>query len=230
MAKKKDKLDKKLFMVILAIALVFAFISFLINDLLPIKVVLWIFAPAGLILYGVFFFSVFSDPERKLRFFGYVALCTALICSIPLLHRTNAYEFADGSSFPFWKFDLSLGVICGVVCFVILIKNGKQHMGRLLLGSVGIALISALLISSYTANLNYMLDSNKPEEYTATIEEKEMRTHRKAPTTYEFSLTVEGEELDLEVGFLDYNNYEVGDTYTVKKYQGAFYVPFYCAN
>ena len=230
MSKKKEKLDKKLLMVILAIALVFAFISFLINDLLPIKVVLWIFLPAGLILYGVFFYSVFSDPEKKLHFFGYISLCTAIICSIPLLHRSTAYVFVDGSSFPFWKFDLSLGIIIGVVLFVILINRDKKHIGRLLLVSVGIALLSALIVSSYTANLNYMLDSNQPVEYAATIVEKDMVTHRKAPTTYEFDLTVEGEELDLEVGFLDYNNYEVGDTYTVKKYQGAFYVPFYCAH
>lgn len=230
MSKKKQKSDKKFYIVFFAIVIVLAFISFLINELLPIKAVLWIFVPAGLILYGVFFYSVFSDPARKLHFFGYVSLCSALICSIPLLHRTNAYVFVDGSSFPFWKFDLSLGIIIGVVLFVILINRDKKHIGRLLLGSLGIALLSALIVSSYTANLNYMLDSNQPLEFAATIEEKDMDTHRKAPTSYEFYLTVEGERFDLEVGFLDYNNYEVGDTYTVKKYQGAFYVPFYCAN
>ncbi len=50
---------------------------------------------------------------------------------------------------------------------------------------------------------------------------------RKNPTTYQFSVTVEGKTFEIDVPRSHYDYYEVGDTYYIYRYDGALGQPFY---
>ena len=77
--------------------------------------------------------------------------------------------------------------------------------------------------------MNYVLDTKGPQQYTAVIEDKDYTHYRKGPDSYEFRVTVDGETFDLNVSVLEYDRYEIGDTYTFYCYEGAFGKPFYLA-
>ena len=79
-------------------------------------------------------------------------------------------------------------------------------------------------------HFNYMLDLTPPTEYNAIIEQKEHHHHRKSPDSYEFEITADGKTFDLEVELRIYNHYEVGDTFTFYRYEGAFGKEFYLSD
>ena len=99
--------------------------------------------------------------------------------------------------------------------------------------SWGFFLLAACVISMFSfltiGHLNYALDIKGPQPCVAVIEDKDIEHHRRGPDTYEFRVTVDGESFDLDVTFVQYHSYEVGDTYTFDRYEGAFGKPFYLA-
>ena len=76
-------------------------------------------------------------------------------------------------------------------------------------------------------HLNYTLDFSSPQEYTVTIEDKHHIKRRKGKDTYKLELTVDGQTIKQEVDSDDYDAYEIGDDYSVQKYNGAFGKVFY---
>ena len=157
--------------------------------------------------------------------FGFVG---GLASFMGFVYTVSAYSFYKESFIPFWEISLALGLVVGIFVTVKWLWKGAGWGGRIGGIALGTVLVFFLCWISL-CHLNYLLDFQPPVEKQAVIEEKQVRRHTKSPDSYEFELTVDGETFDLEVGWSEYNRYEVGDTYTFKEYKGAFGKPFYIA-
>ena len=62
------------------------------------------------------------------------------------------------------------------------------------------------------------------------IENKDIDRNRKSSDDYEFIFSVGGEKYSVKVPSEMYYSYEIGDTFDIKMYQGAFDHPFFMAD
>jgi len=76
-------------------------------------------------------------------------------------------------------------------------------------------------------NMNYAFDRNLPIEYDTVIQEKDIKSTSRAGTRYTFFLNLDNTLIKLNVSQSEYHAYEVGDSFPLKLYQGAFDDPFY---
>ena len=148
---------------------------------------------------------------------------------VAYLLLTSRYAHDDAVDF------LLIGLVLGVVATMALTKATAHFLwSKAKWGSrIGFFLLAACVISMFSfltiGHLNYALDIKGPQPCVAVIEDKDIEHHRRGPDTYEFRVTVDGESFDLDVTFVQYHSYEVGDTYTFDRYEGAFGKPFYLA-
>ena len=179
---------------------------------------------AGLVV----FFALRRGGEHFLKSLLFWFLEMLYVAGYLLL--TYRYTYYDVSGF--WLPALALGVAATVALTLatahFLWKKAKwiSRIGGCLL----LAAMMSLLFLFTIGHLNYALDTKGPQPCIAVIEDKDIdHNSRRAPDTYEFRLTVDGERFDLNVGIVEYHRYEVGDTYTFYRYEGAFGKPFYLA-
>jgi hypothetical protein len=178
---------------------------------------------AGLVV----FFALRRGGEHFLKSLLFWFLEMLYVAGYLLL--TYRYTYYDVSGF--WLPALALGVAATVALTLatahFLWKNAKwiSRIGWCLL----LAAMMSLLFLFTIGHLNYALDTKGPQPCIAVIENKDIEHHRKGPDTYEFRVTVDGKSFDLDVTFVEYYSYEVGETYTFSYYEGAFGKPFYLA-
>lgn len=157
-----------------------------------------------------------------------IGIVGGLVSFIGSVYTVSAYSFYKEPFIPFWEISLALGLAVGIFVTVKWLWKGAGWGGRI--GGVILCTVLVFFLCWIPlCHLNYLLDFEPPAEKQAVIEEKDVVRHRKSPDSYEFELTVDGESFDLEVGWSEYDRYEVGDTYTFKAYKGAFGKPFYMA-
>lgn len=120
-----------------------------------------------------------------------------------------------------------LGIVIGAVNTAFQWKERKVWESILQFILVGV--LSAAVLFGVLSHANYTFDLNEPEEYIVVIEDTDRNTSRKRRNSYEFIVTVEGQTYDVKVPRDDYYAYEIGDTYRVYRYTGAFGKPFYIA-
>ena len=166
---------------------------------------------------------------------GAVALIVTLVF-IPLLSLINSiyyvgrYTYLDGW-FPLHNAVFIISVILGAALVVLMLKisaikkNFWGSVGCFLLGVI----LSIALLAITLCNLNYALDRSTPEIKTVTIEDKDIDRNRKSSDDYEFIFSVGGEKYSAEVPSEIYYDYEIGDTFDIKIYRGAFDHPFFMA-
>ena len=169
---------------------------------------------------------VFFKGEHVTRIFIWMGL--VFLSLMGLVFTVGAYTFYDEPFLPFWRISLILGAVIGVFLTAKLVWR-NQKWGIRLLSFVVFAFIAAGGVMITAVNLNYLLDFQHPVEKRAIIEEKDVTRYTKSADSYEFEITVDGETFELEVDWLEYQRYEVGDTYTFYEYKGAFGKPFYIA-
>ena len=151
-----------------------------------------------------------------------------LVSFMGLSSTVSAYSFYKEPFIPFWEICLALGLAVSIFVTVKWVWKGTGWGGRI--GSIALCTFLAyFLIWLPLCHLNYLLDFQPPTEIHAVIEEKDINRHSKGLDSYEFEMTVNGEFVALEVDWLEYQRYEVGDTYTFYEYKGAFGEPFYIA-
>ncbi len=145
----------------------------------------------------------------------------------------NAFNFMFiETTVPFLWYAVAFGVIFGVGMFMPIWrkKDNTQPLGT----KVGVFLVCcamfAVLSWGIIANLNYVLDNSKPKEYHAEIRDKRIIDRYRGGDDYEFTVVIDGKMFKREVTSSEYNSYEIGDTYTVNRYNGAFGEPFFMAD
>ena len=139
-------------------------------------------------------------------------------------YSTSDYTYVD--SFAFLTEELTIGITVGVLLSVVFFWKGKSIATRILIMILS-CLVCVVFSWAMITNLNYLLDFSEPKYYSAVIEDKDFDHHRKSPDSYEFKLTADGKSFYLEVPRSTYKAYDVGDTYSFKKYNGAFGKPFF---
>jgi hypothetical protein len=142
-------------------------------------------------------------------------------------------DYSYTQDFPFWGVALVLSLLLIVAALFLLPKKifeTKSGIGWLLLGGLLVGFLLWFVVHSFIMHFNYMLDLTPPIEYNAIIEQKEHHHHRKSPDSYEFEITADGKTFDLEVELRIYDHYEVGDTFTFYRYEGAFGKEFYLSD
>ena len=149
-----------------------------------------------------------------------------LAFSMMLLSADSQYYcYADGY-FPFLIPALILGILVGTG--LSFLKRDKSDSTKAFVVSlISFCVISIFIMNILIIHLNYTLDFSSPQEYTVTIEDKHHIKRRKGKDTYKLELTVDGQTIKQEVDSDDYDAYEIGDDYSVQKYNGAFGKVFY---
>ena len=166
---------------------------------------------------------------------GAVALIGTLLF-IPLLSLINSvyfvgrYTYLNGW-FPLRNAVIIVSIIFGAALVVLMLKISA--IKKKFWGSVGCFLLgvtmSIAMLAITLGNLNYALDRSTPEIKTVTIKDKDIDLNRKSADDYEFIFIVDGESYSVEVPSEIYYDYEIGDTFDIKIYQGAFNCPFFMA-
>ena len=166
---------------------------------------------------------MFVFPKKNIFFVLIPIFCICFAAHLILLFTCN-YTFVDPS--PLFIASFILGAIPGTfITFRFFRKDTK------LLGLIGWLLLFILIFSAFfylfSSHLNYALDFYPPVECEAIIEDKDINRHRKGPDDYELIVTIDGKRITMDVSSEEYRRYDIGDTYTFYRYQGAFNIPFY---
>ena len=196
--------------------------------LLPYKAwilfaVLWSVVLAGIIL--VCKFVVYHNQFDTKHFMGHI-----LYLLIWLVVEAN-YAYPDKYLFLIYLVPLAAALVTGGICAKAQKYSAKTD--KEILHSV---LIISVLVFSFTLvgiqQLNFALDTGEPTEYSAVIKGKNVpriRINQKSENriNHYFLLGVKEGSCDMKVGRSLYRSYEVGDTFSVYRYEGAFGIPFY---
>ena len=178
-----------------------------------------------------------------------MGLCTAIICILKfvrsqkldfllpslallgifsifvIIDAMSIYSFVGDPLFPFWKSSLILCLPLGFLTMRLLSSN-KDHLGAKILGAIVLSALLFFVIEVYTQHLNYVLDFHEPTKEVAIIEDK-YESHNHKSDSYHLIMHADGEEIDLEVSFMDYDEYKIGEPYEFERYRGTFGVPFW---
>jgi len=167
-----------------------------------------------------------SERETKKDKKGLTAVSVLLAFSLLLLFSDSQYYCYAEGYFPFLIPALILGILVGIG--LAFLKRDKSAGTKALVSSLILfCIISTFAMNVLIKHLNYTLDFSSPEEYTVTVEDKHYTKRRKGKDTYKLEITIDGQTIKQEVSSDDYNAYEVGDDYSVQKYNGAFGKVFY---
>ena len=165
--------------------------------------------------------------------FGFLKPFLILLCFISpviVLVKSFFYHVPGGPFYVFMMIDLIIGFI---VAIIVKVKFGlEQDREKAVVISIFVAafIFGSLLTDAYAKHFNYLFDSNEPVEYTTDIIQKREQEHsrrgRGSRTIYSLDLLVEGKKYSIQVNVSEYENYEIGDPYTVELHEGAFGKPF----
>ena len=131
------------------------------------------------------------------------------------------YRFSEHAFFIFLPITLILGMIIGGTSAGQLLLQ-KKDIQNVVICFLVVSVIGFLVTDTYAKHLNYLLDTNEPIEYTAEIIEKKESRSSKRSKKYSFTFCVDGEMYNVSVELSEYKNYEVGDSYAIERYEGAF--------
>jgi hypothetical protein len=152
---------------------------------------------------------------------GYLLMFETLMTVVGV----TAYTFMEPTKFlHLWEVPLILSLLLAGVTVFFLVKGSIELKDDRLSERIALPfmmLILSFAILTFTAhNLNCALDVSEPTAYTVTVQDK----HRSAGkmTRCFLTVTVAGQELELDVAASDYRETEIGDPVVVEVYEGAF--------
>ena len=137
----------------------------------------------------------------------------------------TAYTFVEPTKFlHFWEIPLILSLLLTGVTVFFLVKGSIELKDDRLSERIAlpflVLLMSFALLTFTAQNLNCALDTSKPTAYTVTVQDKH-RSGGKMTRCF-LTVTVAGQEVELDVAASDYRETEIGDPVVVEVYEGAF--------
>ena len=149
---------------------------------------------------------------------------------IIMLSGLSSYTFLNSpGALQFWILPLILGILCGVICAVLLINgtivlkdNRISERVALVIATVAVGFF---MFMSTAYHLNYALDPDPARAETVVITKMEIRSSGKS-TYHELYFWYGGEERKVDVSTDTYNMTEVGDRFDILVFNGAFDKPF----
>ena len=152
---------------------------------------------------------------------GYLLMFETLMTVVGV----TAYTFVEPTKFlHFWEIPLILSLLLTGITVFFLVKGTIELKDDRLSERIAlpflVLLMSFALLTFTVENLNCALDTSKPTAYTVTVQDK----HRSAGkmTRCFLTVTVAGQELELDVAASEYREAEIGDPVVVEVYEGAF--------
>ena len=137
----------------------------------------------------------------------------------------TTYTFMEPTKFlHLWEVPLILSLLLTGITVFFLVKGTIELEDDRLSERIAlpflVLLMSFALLTFTVENLNCALDTSKPTAYTVTVQDK----HRSAGkmTRCFLTVTVAGQELELDVAASEYREAEIGDPVVVEVYEGAF--------
>ena len=151
--------------------------------------------------------------------------CLLMFEILMTLVGVTAYTFMEPTKFlHFWEVPLILSLLLTGVTVFFLVKGSIELKDDRLSERIAlpflVLLMSFALLTFTVANLNCALDTSEPTAYTVTVQNKHRSTGKM--TRCFLTVTVAGQELELDVAASDYREAEVGDPVVVEVYEGAF--------
>ena len=149
---------------------------------------------------------------------------------IIMLSGLSSYTFLNSpGALQFWILPLILGILCGMICAVLLINGtivlkDNRISERVALVIVTVA-VGFFMFMSTAYHLNYALDPDPARAETVVITKMEIRSSGKS-TYHELYFWYGGEERKVDVSTDTYNMTEVGDRFDILVFNGAFDKPF----
>lgn len=202
------------------------FVTLLAEWLLPLRVYI---GAAFICLIVSVVVVILSIKEPTLRLPTQIIFFLGIFSLLGIIYKGFVYSFVHEPFLPFWEISLVLGVALAVFVMMKWCRKGTKAGGRIG-GILAFSFLFFCLIMILICHANFLLDFHEPTEQVARIEEKDTDYNRNGPDTYKFKVVTGGESFYLEVSLLEYEQYEVGDTYTFRQYEGAFGTPFYIAD
>ena len=150
--------------------------------------------------------------------------------SIIMLSGLSSYTFLNSpGALQFWILPLILGILCGVICAVLLINgtivlkdNRISERVALVIATVAVGFF---MFMSTAYHLNYALDPEPARAETVVITKMEISSSGKS-TYHELYFWYGGEERKIDVSSDTYDLTEVGDRFEIIVCNGAFDKPF----
>jgi hypothetical protein len=172
----------------------------------------------------------FCFRNRKFGFLKPFLISLCVIAPVVVGGKSTVYCFSGGPIFVFMAVDFIIGFIVACVAavkFGLMEDREKEIVICILIGTF---VYVSILTDAYAKHFNYLLDSGETTAYTVDVIDKEKdvrhRRHGGSNTTYSLKIRVEGKVYRIIVNESAYNSYEVGDPYSLERYQGAFGRPF----
>ena len=152
---------------------------------------------------------------------GYLLMFETLMTVVGV----TAYTFMEPTKFlHLWEVPLILSLLLTGATVFFLVKGSIELKDDKLSERIAlpflVLLMSFAILTFTVQNLNCALDTSKPTAYTVTVQDK--HTSPGKMTRCFLTVTVEGQELDLNVAASDYRETEVGEPAVVEVYEGAF--------
>ena len=179
----------------------------------------------GLVLYLCIDYFTNKKVNPIVRFVSLIFLLLELTIM-------SQYKFVDRpNAIHFWKLSLVISVIITIVFIILLFKNvitleTPKNIGDIILSCIICLLAVFTLVVSAAYNLNHFLDKSEPTLEWAEITDRYIY-HSRRHRDYTFRLSLNGKEFDFEVSDTEYYNYEVGEKFPLKFYEGAFDDAYY---
>jgi hypothetical protein len=207
--------------------IIFAILFLLFTFILPHRavVVICLLVSLAALVVGV----ILSFGNKKNFYYAFGFILIAFLFPVILLSFRCRYTFVNGITPSL----LIVPTVAGLAVSILFTFAFRIHNEKLRpIGSfIGMTLLFAFLFAfgfcMIGAQLNYILDTNPPTPCEAIVEDKDVEYNSKSPDTYELIVTVDGKQRALTVSSNEYYSYDIGDTYTFYRYQGAFNILFY---
>ena len=166
-----------------------------------------------------------DNRSKRIGIANKVLIIVGVIFLMGSVYTGFIYSFIDGSGLPFWGISLVIGIAVGM--FATLKTMKLYAKWKALLTGLLIAALVMFAASIYISHFNYIFDTSDPVEIQAEILYKDIIRHRKSPDEYAFGVEIDGKSFEVKVSYDEYEEYDEGDVYLFKKYNGAFGEAFY---
>ncbi len=201
-------------------------LAILLDEFVSRKAIVWL---SFALLLLPFFLLLLPREKRNTSWFWALIIFLPLGGVAGLLFYGMRFDFVADVFSPFWVPALVIAVIGGAVFSVFLRYIKVKLLARI--GAFVLVLFLVFLVAvAILSNLNYVLDFSEPVCEPVLIVNKDFSGSLRGPTRHYFKVqTKEGVTLRVEVSAIDYAQYQIGDSYEITYYNGAFGEPFYLA-
>lgn len=176
----------------------------------------------------IIFIKHFSTDKKYTTVTNAVTLFIGMIIILSVKDYTYLH---NSEGIHFWEIALIIALLVAAVFTILMVNNiiklEDDRTSERIMAPILVLGMTFILVAFTISNLNYSLDFSKPVDYAATVLEKRIDTGYRSPTDYVFSANVNGEEKEFNVTQSEYFHKNIGDSFSVRLYQGAFGHEYY---